>query len=340
VSVRPDVTFAPDCDSPTVHACVDVLLLIAGAVRLHFPGLLSGQEADEPPAWHEVLRVLAGILFQEMRAKRITSIGRASNVWNQFMASLVVQDLGPTARKAVHDAGTEVLRDAVSGNAGIGIKILSDANLRAESWIRSRILPHVDTTPFFPAPIVIDFDEAGNQFCASSSCLYREIHWTLQPFEHSLFGATVLPRVLEHEYISHLLPRNQYLSKGVREVWLMETLEEEHRNDTVPSAADNKLQTWFRLLLEQHFIQKGLLNPGGLMDFSQAAVRVRRRSERDFWKMTAEILSLRNNRRAAEAVDRLVKKLHSSPDSIVDRLTIPWRGLEEAVAMADMIRDK
>jgi hypothetical protein len=81
------------------------------------------------------------------------------------------------------------------GNAGIGTNILWDANVRAESWIRGRIPPHVDSTPFRVAVLVIDFDDAGTQFCASSSRLVWEIHWTLQPFTDSLFGAMIASRV-------------------------------------------------------------------------------------------------------------------------------------------------
>ena len=338
--VKQDVSFAPECDSSAVRACVDVLLLIATAVRLHFPALLSGQEADEPPPWHEALRVLANILFQEMRAKRITSIIHANNVWNQFTANGVVGALGPTGKKAINDAGARVLAEAIPGNAGVGTNILWDANIRAERWIRSRILPHVDATPFSVAPLVIDFDEAGTQFCASSLRLVWQIHWTLQPFEHSLFGAMVASRVLEHEYFSHLLPRNQHLSKGVREVWLMETLEEEHRNDAVQDVADMKLQAWFRLLLEQHFIQIGHINQFSLQDFEEVAVRIRRKSPTDFWKMTAEILSLRNNKRAADIVDGVLKLLRSSPDTIVDTLTVPWRGFLACLEMARSISSK
>jgi hypothetical protein len=343
VPAKQDVSFAPECDSSAVRACVDVLLLIAAAVRLHFPALLSGQEADEPPAWHEALLVLANILFQEMRAKRITSIIHANNVWNQFMANGVVRALGATGKKAINDAGAKILADAIPGNAGIGTNILWDANIRAERWIRNRILPHVDSTPFGVAPLVIDFDEAGTQFCASSLRLVWEIHWTLQPFEHSLFGAMVASRVLEHEYFSHLLPRNQHLSKGVREVWLVETLEEEHRNDTFSSSqdvADMKLQSWFRLLLEQHFNQKGQVDHLSLQDFEEVAVRIRRKSLPDFWKMTAEILSLRNNKRAAEIVDRGLKLLRSSPDIIVDTLTVPWRGFPACLETASSIVSK
>jgi hypothetical protein len=337
VPLKQDVSFAPECDSSAVRACVDVLLLIAAAVRFSFPNLLSGQEADEPPAWHEALLVLANILFQEMRAKRITSIVHANNVWNQFMANGVVRALGATGKKAINDAGAKVLADAIPANAGIGTNILSDANVRAERWIRSRILPHVDGTPFTVAPLVIDFDEAGTQFCASSLRLAWQIHWTLQPFEHSLFGAMVPSRVLEHEYFSHLLPRNEHLSKGVREVWLMETLEEEHRNDAAQDVAEMKLQAWFRLLLEQHFIQIGHINQFSLQDFEEVAVRIRRKSPPDFWKMTAEILSLRNSKRAAEIVDRVLKLLRSSPDTIVDTLTVPWRGFPACLEMARSI---
>lgn len=196
-------------------------------------------------------------------------------------------------------------------------------------------------TSFAIAPLVIDFDEAGTRFCASSSSLSGEIHWALQPFEHSLYGAMVVPRVLEHEYLSHLVPSNQHLSMGVREVFLVETLEEEHRNDTDQTLrernAEIKLAGWFRLKLEQHFCRNHQTSRAALRDFEEIALRVRRKSVSDFWKMTTEILFLPEGQTEANVVDSVLKILRFSPDSTVDALTVPWKGFPECLAIAESI---
>lgn len=72
----------------------------------------------------------------------------------------------------------------------------------------------------------------------------------------------------------------------------METLEEEHRNrsDFSPTKdVEIKIWVWFRHELEVHFSLLGCLEPD-LMDFEEVAIRIRRRSEQDFWKITHELL--------------------------------------------------
>jgi len=328
VSIQQDVTFAPQSDLPAVHACVDVLLLIGRAMQLHFPDLLRGQEAL-PPAWDDVLGVLSGILFREMRAKHITDITHAVDIWNEFAASRTVRLLGKTGSKAIHDAGQKIMEDAVAANAGIGPTILWEANQRAMGWITAQIVPHLGDIAFGIAPLVIDYDETGKQFCASSSPLLWEIHWTLQPVEHSLFGAMVLSRVLEHEYFSHLMPRNQHLSQGVREVLLVETLQEEHRNDDQGDPgkeAETQLTDWFRILLEQHFYRNGQASRAEMRNFETLALRLRRKSETAFWAMTSEIVRRAGGEADATVMDRVLKLLRRSPDGMVDQLAIPWPG--------------
>jgi hypothetical protein len=326
-----DVSFAAESDSPATRACVDVLLLIGRAVRSHFPDLVDACEGNPTSSpWDEVLRVLAEILFREMSAKNVTNISHAIDLWNEFARSLTVKNLPLAGRDAIRAAGTKVVNDAIAANAGIGMYILQAANTQAERWIKSRISPHMKDASFVGATLVIDFDEHGTQFCASSSPLSGEIHWTLQPFEHSLYGAMVVSRVLEHEYVSHMIPVNQFLSKGVREVFLMEMLEEEHRNDAVQIQRNNnaeiKLAAWFRWKLEQHFYRNRQANRAELRDFEKVAVGFRRKSPSNFWKMTSEILLLPDGEAEALLVDQVLKFLRPRADSIVDKLTIPWKG--------------
>jgi hypothetical protein len=233
-----------------IHARVDVLLLLGRAVRLHFPEFRAAQDANGPPAPYEVLRILADILADQMKRHLITDITDALGVWASFTADPAVTKLAGPSSRIIRAMGKRVASDAISANAGMGKQILWAANLQARRWIVERFLPHLSGVKFDPAPVVIDYDEAGMRFCAFTSPLRGEIHWTLQPFRHSLFGATVVPRILEHEYVSHFIPRNQKLSKGIREVFLVETLEEEHRNDLKQDArnrnAEMKLDVWFR----------------------------------------------------------------------------------------------
>jgi hypothetical protein len=279
------------------------------------------------------LRILADILADQMKRRLITDITHARGVWASFIADPAVKRLPGPSSLTIRAMGRRVAADAVSANAGTGRQILWAANLRARRWIVERFLPHLSGVNFDPAPVVIDYDEVGTQFCAFTSPLRGEIHWTLQPFRHSLFGATVVSRILEHEYLSHLIPRNQQLSKGIREVFLVETLEEEHRDDTKQDArnrnAESKLDVWFRDLLEQHSYHMGQSNRVELRDYKGVATWLRRKSKPDFWKMTSEILYLPEGG-DAELVDKVIKALSACPDDEAGQLAIPWRGFQEA----------
>jgi hypothetical protein len=336
-----DVSFAPESDLPAVRAAVDVLLLIGRALRNHFFPLLRAQEA-KPPTWDDVLGTMAEILFREMRAKHITHINHALDVWREFEASRTVRLLGNSGAKAIRDVGLEIATNAVPGNAGIGLEILWDANLRAARWIERAILPHLPDLAFAIAPIVIDFDEPGSQFCASSSPLLWEIHWTLQPVPHSLFGAMVVPRILQHEYVCHLMPRNHHLSSGVREVFLVEGMREESRNDPRLNPrdreSDEKLEGWFRILLQQHSYRLGLSSRAETRNFESVALLVRRKSQADFWKMTAEIVAGPGSAPEAAVIDRVLKILRSAPDAVLDRLAIPWTSFPECLESSRRLR--
>ena len=333
VPIQQDVTFAPESDLEAIRARVDVLLLLGRAVRLHFPEFLNAQDANSPPAPYEVLRILADILADQMKRLLITDITHARGVWASFTADPAVKKLAGPSSRVIRTMGQRVAADATSANAGMGAQILWAANLQARRWIVDCFLPHVSGVKFNPAPVVIDYDETGRQFCASSSPLRGEIHWALQPFRHSLFGAMVVAHILEHEYVSHLIPRNQHLSKGVQEVFLVETLEEEHRNDIQQDArnrnAEMKLDGWFRHLLEEHSCHLGQSNRAELRDFKGVATRMRLKSKSDFWKMTSEILHLPEGG-DAELVDKVIKALSARPDDEAGQLAIPWRGFQEA----------
>jgi hypothetical protein len=335
VPIQQEVTFAPESDLPAIHARVDVLLLLARAVRLHFPEFVNAQDANGPPAPYEVLRILADILADQMARLTITDITHALDVWASFTADPAVKKLPGPSSRLIRTMGQRVAADANTANAGMGRNIIWAANLQAQRWIVDRFLPQVSGIRFAPAPVVIDYDESGRQFCASSSPLRGEIHWTLQPLRHSLFGAMVMPHILEHEYVSHLIPRNQNLSKGVREVFLVETLEEEHRNDINQDArnrnAEIKLDGWFRYLLEAHSCHLGQSNRAELRDFQGVATRMRLKSKSDFWKMTGEILYLPKEG-DAELVNLVIRALSGCTDEEAGRLAIPWRGFQECWA--------
>jgi hypothetical protein len=326
--------------SSSVYAKLSVLILIASAFRPHLTELMAAADRDGGlPEGMQILDAMAEVLCSQMGAIRAASA--ALVVWNQFRGRLTVAwDLGAATTQVLNRIEQDLTARTNASGPQFAEHFLHEANVRAAEWISQDILPNLGRPGIAPAPVRVAWDQKAESYCASAARLTGTIGWTLQPCKHSFYAGLVAERVLEHEYLSHLLPGNQRLSKGVREVWLMETLEEEHRNDQY-IALDRKhvlmtVWAWFRMELENHFVRKGVLKAGVFTNFEDLAIRVRRRSLSSFWKMTGDIINLSAQQDPAP-IERALKMLRPLPDDILDALTVPWVGfaacMESARAM-------
>ena len=325
--------------SPAVHARLDVLLIISEAFRTGLAAIVSAESNEGgPPEWWQVVRVFSDVLASEIASQGLQNIDAAPFVWDQIYNKLRVRwELSTELDNILSLMKAEVTARAIPKNIGFGRQFLHDSNLRAASWINQHIMPRLDRPEIDPARLHVSYDPAGKRFCASSSRLEGTVGWTLQPCKHTVLGALIAPRVLEHEYLSHLLPSHRALPKGILEVWLMETLEEEHRNLAdaclAPEGIEGKLWTWFKHELELHFSTMGFLEPAELLDFEEIAIRIRRRSETDFWKMTRHLLLLDRRTEIERAVE-VLRLLRPLSDKLVDSLTMPWSSFEECLRVS------
>lgn len=72
-------------------------------------------------------------------------------------------------------------------------------------------------------------DPAGRMYCPSTQPGRGEIQWAHQNIAHSLANMLLAERVLFHQYLSHVLPRNPVLGRSVTEDWLVALLEDLYR---------------------------------------------------------------------------------------------------------------
>ena len=324
----------------SVHAKLSVLVMIASAFRSHLTELMAAADHDGGlPEGTQIVDTMADVLSSQMGAIRLPNA--ALVVWTQFRGRLTVGwNLGSRTAQVLDQIEQDLTARSNAGDPQFAENFLHYANVRGAEWISQYILPNIGRPSIAPVPVRVTYDQKGEKYCASSSRLAGTIGWILQPCKHSFYAGLIAERVLEHEYLSHLLPGNQKLSKGIREVWLMETLEEEHRNDQyIALQRKHVLMTiwsWFRIELEDHFVRKGAIERAVFTNMEDLAVRIRRRSLTSFWKMTGDIINLSAQQDPAPT-ERALRMLRPLPDDVVDALTVPWTSfltcLESARAM-------
>lgn len=331
--------FANDFEAPVVKARLNALLLLARSVRVYLTDLFRETEAERDKAeWHQVLTVLAKTF-----AGQIGTINETTEViliWNQFSNSTIVARLGPRS-KHVLNLMLEHLNESLKVADGAAIDYLTEANQRAALYVRSLAERHkfANAAAVSVVPVFVYFDPKAELFCASTARLAGRICWGLQLKEYSFYEVLILDWVFEHEYLSHLLPQNKYLSRSVREIWLTSVLREEHHN--VSPERHTALFLWekFRHELAMHFHASSdeLFGPAR-MDLLTAKIFFY--SPVLFWELTSDILSLDDDPEKAELVDAVLSKFSGIRNVYLRRvLSERWRGFQAMLELVTRISD-
>jgi hypothetical protein len=147
-------------------------------------------------------------------------------------------------------------------------------------------------------PIRVHYNPGGDDYCASSSLFANEIGWNLQLVERALYGALILDMLFEHEYLSHMLPRNTFLSRNVQEIWLSAALfweSVELPGDPAEKHVQEALWEFFRRELNKHFDPKNL-QFFGPWKLDHLAEQIYFFSPEIFWDITKGILECTDDR--------------------------------------------
>jgi len=330
----PVIDLHPDFQSPAVRARLDVILLLADALR---PALQPLQQLF-PADWIELVKSLNAVLIAEIG--RVSVARQALNIWAQFSASIQVSQLDNRATQLLQ-AAEQRLHSQLTVNDH-ALRYLEQAHAQSLAWLHStaqrRSLNAL--TKISPALLRVYYDPQGTEYCASSSRITGEIGWKLQLVEHAFYGALIPDMILEHEYLSHLVPANAFLSRGVREVWLSSALFREHRNDKA-NGADRLLKTelWekFRSELARHF---GFTDHEfyGPQRWDWLAMKMSFYDTATFWRLTAEMIHSGNPSSQADLIDKLLGDLARLDDEgLLAAMHVKWRNLPEFSAAVQAI---
>ncbi len=322
------VQFDSVFNAPIVRAQFDVLLVLAEAIAPSLPDLYRAATN-----WNRVVIATAEAFARQI--DRVQTIEDAEAIWGQVLHDLDVRRLTPAA-SAVVQLITERLEVAVAGSYDGG-NHLADRHIAAVDWIRDlgtrRGFAALANSPIYL--IRAHYNPKGDDYCASSSLFANEIGWNLQLVERSLYGVLILEMQFAHEYLSHMLPRNSYLSQTVREIWLSAALYWEYVEQLSDKAAKQVTKfLWekFRRELSRHFDPKDLEFFGPL-ELDKLAEFVRFSSGETFWNISGAMLECADVRENAQKIDELLHRLLAfSPEELRAGLAVEpaeWELLQE-----------
>jgi hypothetical protein len=312
LSKTPFIKLESPFQAPIVRAQFDVLLVLADAMAPLLPDLY--QVAGN---WHRVVAAAAEALANQ--TAKVRTVADAMPIWNRVLIDLDVARLSPAAAMVL-DSITRRLEAAVLLPYD-GEDRLAATHAAAVSWIRDlgvrRGLSDLEHARQYP--LRAHYDPNGIDYCASSSLYANEIGWNLQLVERSLYGALILDMLFEHEYLSHMLPRNSFLSKSVREIWLSAALYWEAKS-LAGDRATKKVQEFiwekFRRELGRHFDPKDLEFFGPL-EIDNLARNIYSSSPGIFWDISKAILECADTKKNADLVDSLFQQLlYLTPDEL------------------------
>jgi hypothetical protein len=305
------IVFESLFQAPIVRAQFDVLLVLAECIAPSLPALYLGA----PGNWQKVVSVAADALASQ--TLHVKSIAHAIPIWNRVLLDLGIANL-TSAANSVLDTITQRLAAEVSVPFG-GEQRLVKMHDAAVDWIkdlgaRRGISVLQVATPY---PIRVHYNPKGDDYCASSSLFAGEIGWNLQLVERALYGALIMDMLFEHEYLSHMLPKNSFLSRDVREIWLSAGLFWESVGLPGNAAEKHVRETlWelFRRELNKYFDPKNL-SFYGPWKLDQLVEKIYFLAPDTFWEIAKAMIECSDLRQNAGAIDAFLRDLLRLPDS-------------------------
>ena len=301
-------------DSPLQKAQAEVLFLLAGGLRRLWPDLYETTR-DFRGTWVGYVEGIAEDFCNEVH--RVSSRSAAADIWARFELTGLVKQSPPKVR-SIFDQVHRQIEDHLKESRE-PLLYLVECNSRACAAIRDLLqgleVEGLDTSE---ARLLMVYDEHGGSPLSSTYLGKGPIHWAVQPKPRAFWAALAAQSVLEHEYLSHLVPRSQSLSPSVREEWLMEVLLLDTKRR---SNADHSL-LWYLLysLREVRELKhSNLPNVAYAMVSTEPYRTVYRRFNR-------ELLTLPTDPHVAKRVDQILKALDAMPPEGAGQLFARWNG--------------
>jgi hypothetical protein len=307
-----------DAATPGLEAGVWILQLLAESLQdlfNHHLRQISGDCGKRGLGLADLPRILGGFA-----AQRLPSVGDDPDhlaqdrqkalgvIWRDFLGENRILKLGTKTRGLLELAARQTQARLAKGT--FRFDWLEQAHTRARKFINEFLatghLADLGEAP--PKEVVVFADLTGRQFCAKTQGGRQAIEWAHQNVPHALLQMLVAERVLAHEYLSHLVPRNQALGLTVTEQWLVALLDDLYRDkDSDKHNEERGEQYWqavtFRALrqdLELHVArmehdQNPMLEPVrslGIAGVEAAASVLYGSASERYWHFTTRLLAV------------------------------------------------
>lgn len=304
--MKESVKFVPEA-MPAFEAQVWILQLLAEALEqpMNLPRLVYDC-ADLELGTFDVLRILGGFAAQRLptigsdpkKPSSEQSQAALALVWNDFFNDDRISRFSPAVLAEFKDKERRSLERLAK--TPFNFAYLKKANRAAHAFVRALLGTQQldDLLVAEPAPVSVVEDLLSTMFCAGSDHSSGEIQWAQQMIPHALSAMVLADRILAHEYLSHLVPRNSSLGRIVCEQWLVALLQEAFLQKSGEPTWRNHLWPVFRHDFEEHVhaVEKAR-NPAlaRMRSFGYAGVETTASSlylnaPEEFWRFTAEIL--------------------------------------------------
>jgi hypothetical protein len=182
------------------------------------------------------------------------------------------------------------------------LRYLAEADEKARTAVEAlaKRIGLTDRIPIEPAQIRICWREGEGFRWPSTTVEERQITWVFQNHPSAMWAAMLAQIILQHEYLSHLLPRSDSLSNTVREGWLMWVLEGE-------VAKSSRVESG--VLEYVHYRLDGLGDPLAFLELRPVVDVMFYKREDLYWSLTHDLLALAPGLEPAEQADAVLNGL-------------------------------
>jgi hypothetical protein len=311
------VKLTDDFELPAYRTGAEVLFLLANTIDEVFssPGTIDLLDGSEEGDWIELLSLLGK--FNVDPQTKISQSTRIGDLWDGFVRLNDIQKFEKEVIDTLHKARGVSVALATSGTSAFDY--LDTANTAGHKIAKKILSKHGSARllPAAPVSVEVFYDGPGERYCAGSSLWTNQIRWAYQPLPHALSGAVLADVVFAHEYLSHLAPRNKYLSSTIREQWLVAALRQSLEEDKLCPYWKIRIWPRYRHALESHVTGLArILQPdasvvrySGLQGAEENLRVLSIRYPPLFWRLTKEILESDDDAKLAAEAVRVAKQL-------------------------------
>ena len=259
-------------------------------------------------------------------------------IWDDFLKENRIQKLHRKTRDLLKAGATETEEKLRRGQ--FAFSWLEQAHTEAREFIdqflKSRALDGMPSVP--DVKVIVVEDRPARMFCARTQAERGQILWAHQNVPHALTNMLVAERVLAHEYLSHVLPRNAALGGAVTEQWLVALLQALYDGKEGEPFWPGVIFRALRQDLEQHVagLEKAtnpvleMIRSLGVRGVESVASDLLENAPDRFWPFTDKLLTIPAEEDVQEVlVDLMAYFAVVGPDAVENALTRRYRDIKE-----------